>query len=133
MQIHNQNNPLSKWHEVVKTNNSQLLDEILAEEVVFHSPVLWTPQKGKFITKMYLAAAAQVLGNQFTYLREVISENEACLEFNAKIGEVTVNGVDLIKWNDEGKIIDFKVMVRPLKGMQAIHQKMAEMLQKLQS
>lgn len=127
------NSPLEKWHKVIKDSDISLLDEILAEDVVFHSPVVWKPQEGKFLTKMYLTAASQVLSNDFVYLREIVSENEVCLEFSAKIGEITVNGVDLIKWNAEGKIIDFKVMVRPLKGMQAIHQKMMEMLEKFQA
>lgn len=126
-------NPLDKWHDVVKNSNIDLLDEILAEEVAFHSPVVWKAQEGKFLTKMYFSAAAHVLSNQFEYVREIVSDKEACLEFNAQIGEITVNGVDLIKWNEDGQITDFKVMVRPLKGMQAVHQKMAEMLQKFQS
>lgn len=117
---------------MVKTGNISLLNEILADDVVFHSPVVWTPQAGKFITRLYLSAAAEVLGSEhFKYTKEIISENNACLEFETKIDEIAVNGIDIIEWNNEGKITEFKVMVRPLKGMQAVHRKMGEMLDRM--
>jgi hypothetical protein len=122
---------LQKWHAVIKDRNHQLLDELLADDVVFHSPVVWKPQSGKTLTKLYLMAAEQVLGGEgFTYVREVIGEKHFVLEFTKEVEGIVINGVDMIEINDEGQIIDFKVMVRPLKGMQKIHQKMAEMLMK---
>lgn len=130
--MNNKPSAIAQWHDVVKTGNVSLLDELLADDVVFHSPVVWTPQEGKFITRLYLSAAAEALNPEhFKYTKEIISENSACLEFETQIGEITVNGVDVISWNEDGKITEFKVLVRPLKGMQAVHQKMGEMLERM--
>lgn len=123
---------LEKWHEMMATNNHQLLDDLLADEVVFHSPVVHTPQRGKKITKLYLSAASEVLGgSDFTYVREIIGERHFMLEFTKEIDGVHINGVDIVKYNEQGQIVDFKVMVRPLKAMQKLHQKMGEMLMKI--
>ena len=103
---------------------------LLSEGVVFHSPVVHTPQVGKAITMQYLAAAFRVFFNEsFRYTREIVSINDAILEFQVEIDGIIVNGVDMIRWNEAGQITDFKVMVRPLKAINLIHQKMAEMLQ----
>ena len=103
---------------------------MLAEDVVFHSPVVHTPQIGKAITTKYLTAALCVFFNDsFRYVREVIGERDGVLEFETEIDGILINGVDLIKWNDDGKIIEFKVMIRPLKAINLIHQKMGEILQ----
>lgn len=105
------------------------LDAILADDVVFHSPVVHTPQRGKAVTAGYLAAAMRVLGNpSFRYVREVVGERDAVLEFEVELDGVRVNGVDMIRWGEDGRITDFKVMVRPLKAVAAVHQKMAEAL-----
>ena len=105
-------------------------DALLADEAVFHSPVVHTPQVGKPITKKYLAAAFHVFFNEsFRYVRELRGDRDAVLEFEVELDGITVNGVDMIKWNDAGKITEFKVMLRPLKAVNLIHQKMAEMLQ----
>lgn len=120
-----------KWHEFVQSHDVTKLDQLLAEDVVFHSPVVHTPQLGKAVTSLYLKAAMQVLGGPgFQYVREVWSETDAVLEFVKEIDGITINGVDLIRWNTDGKIIDFKVMVRPLKAVNMLHQKMAEMLKR---
>ena len=122
---------LRNWHEFVQSHDVIKLDQLLAEDVVFHSPVVNTPQRGKAITSLYLKAAMQVLGGPgFHYVREVWSQTDAVLEFVDEIDGITINGVDLIRWNNEGKIIDFKVMVRPLKAVNLLHQKMAEMLKR---
>ena len=122
--------PINAWHRLAEKRNVSGLDELLADEVVFHSPVVHTPQVGKLITKKYLAAAFQVLFNDsFRYVRELQGERDAVLEFVAELDGITVNGVDLIKWNEAGKITEFKVMLRPLKAVNLIHQKMASMLQ----
>jgi hypothetical protein len=119
------------WHGLVKTDNPVLLDFIIAENAVFHSPVVHTPQVGKALTKMYLMAAFKVLFNDsFKYVRELVSENDAILEFEVVIDGILVNGVDMIRFNEEGQIIDFKVMIRPLKAINLIQQKMMEMLEK---
>ncbi len=124
-------NPLSKWHNIVRTRDASGLNELLADGVVFYSPVVHTPQVGKAITTMYLSAAVHVFGNEsFKYVREVVGENDAVLEFETEIDGITVNGVDMIKWNENGQITEFKVMLRPLKAVNLIHQKMGEMLQR---
>ncbi len=120
---------LNTWHDIVRTRNLKALDALLAEDVVFHSPVVHTPQIGKAITMQYLSAAFYVFFNEsFQYIRETTSAHDAVLEFTVDIDGISVNGVDMLKWNDEGQIIEFKVMIRPLKAIQLIHQKMGEML-----
>ena len=121
---------LDTWHELVQTRNAKGLRDLLADDVVFHSPVVHTPQAGKAVTTQYLAAAFQVFFNaSFRYVRELVGPHDAVLEFQVEIEGITVNGVDMIRWNDEGRITDFKVMIRPLKAINLIHQKMAAMLQ----
>ena len=121
---------LRTWHELVQSRNARGLRDLLADDVVFHSPVVHTPQVGKAVTTQYLAAAFQVFFNaSFRYVREVIGPRDAVLEFQVEIDGITINGVDMIHWNDEGRIVDFKVMIRPLKAINLIHQKMAAMLQ----
>ena len=123
---------LAAWHHVVQTHDMAALARLLADEVVFHSPVVHTPQRGKAITLQYLAGAMQVLNTaQFHLQREIVGEHDALLEFSTEIDGITVNGIDLIRWNDAGQIIDFKVMVRPLKAVNMLHQKMGAMLDTL--
>jgi len=120
---------LERWHELVRTRDAGGLDAALAEGVVFHSPVVHAPQAGKAITKRYLAAAFRVFFNEsFRYVREVAGDGEAVIEFRVDIDGIEVNGVDMIRWDDEGRIVDFKVMIRPLKAINLIHAKMAAML-----
>lgn len=122
--------PIDTWHRVFKERNVQALDTLLAPDAVFHSPVVHTPQAGRAITKAYLAAALQVLGNEsFRYVREVRQGRDAVLEFELELDGIHMNGVDMIRWNEQGQITDFKVMVRPLKAINLLHQKMAAMLQ----
>ena len=121
--------PVAGWHRIVASRDARGLDALLAEEVVFHSPVVHTPQVGKAITVKYLAAALRVFGNDsFRYVREVAGPRDAVLEFQVEIDGIGVNGVDMIRWNDAGRIVDFKVMLRPLKAVNLIHQRMAAML-----
>lgn len=122
-------NPVESWHRLVQSRTPSGLDDLLADDVVFISPVVHTPQRGKAITKGYLSAAFAVFFNpNFRYVREIVGPADAMLEFETEINGVMVNGVDLIKWNDRGKIIEFKVMVRPLKAINLIHQMMGAML-----
>jgi len=121
---------LDEWHRIVRERDPDGLDDLLADDVVFHSPVVHAPQRGKPITAMYLAAAVIVLGQPgFRYVREIVGTSEAVLEFVVDLDGIEVNGVDLIRWNEQGRIVDFKVMVRPLKAINLIHQKMAAVLQ----
>jgi hypothetical protein len=127
------NHPIARWHAIASARDPASLGALLADDVVFVSPVVHTPQKGRAITVAYLSAALQVFGNEtFRYLREIVGPSDAMLEFETTVDGVLVNGVDIIRWNAEGRITEFKVMVRPLKGMQAIHQRMAAMLQQMQ-
>src|SRR4030042_2554911 len=124
-------NTVETWHKLIEARDAAGLDNILADNVVFHSPVVHTPQEGKPITKLYLTAAMHVLNNgTFKYLREVISGNNAVLEFSTVIEGITINGVDMITWGADGKIINFKVMIRPLKAINLVHRMMGERLQK---
>ncbi|PKN19955.1 MAG: hypothetical protein CVU71_06220 [Deltaproteobacteria bacterium HGW-Deltaproteobacteria-6] len=125
-------NTITAWHKLVDTKDAAALDDILAENVVFHSPVVHTPQAGKPITTLYLTAALHVLNNDtFKYLREVISGNNAVLEFQTVIDGISINGVDMITWGEDGRITDFKVMLRPLKAVNMVHKMMGDMLQKI--
>jgi predicted SnoaL-like aldol condensation-catalyzing enzyme len=123
-------NTIAAWHQLVKNRDVEGLDRLLADNAVFHSPVVHTPQVGKAMVRRYLTAAFHVFFNpSFHYVREIASDRDAVLEFLVEIEDVTVNGVDMIKWDDDGRIVEFKVMLRPLKGINVIHQKMAAMLQ----
>ena len=123
-------NAVEEWHRIVRERDIDALDALLADEVVFHSPVVHTPQRGRPITTMYLAAAVVVFGNaSFRYVRELAGAREAVLEFVVEIDGIEVNGVDMIRWNDAGRIVDFKVMLRPLKAINLIHEKMGALLQ----
>lgn len=126
---------IKAWHRIVETLDPSEMDNLLADDVVFHSPVVHSPQQGKRITKMYLTAAMQVLNapGHFSYKRELVDGNHAVLEFETMIGDVLVNGVDMIHWNDQGQVVDFKVMVRPLKAINAIHQAMGAMLETMKA
>jgi len=121
--------PIAIWHRLVKERDVQGLDGLLAADAVFYSPVVHTPQMGKAITKKYLTAAFHVFFNEsFRYVRELSDKRDAVLEFELELDGITINGVDMIRWNDAGKITEFKVMLRPLKAVNLIHQKMAAML-----
>ena len=122
--------PLATWHRLVHTHDPSGLNTLLAEDVVFHSPVVHTPQRGRKLASWYLSAAFHVFFNSsFRYVREIVGPSDAMLEFETEIDGLVVNGVDLIKWNAAGQIVDFKVMIRPLKAINLIHQRMAARLQ----
>jgi hypothetical protein len=120
---------LDLWHDVVRTRDAAKLDGLLDEDVVFESPVVHTPQAGKKITAKYLGAALSLLNNgSFRYLNEWSGPSSAVLEFATDVDGIAVNGVDIIEWNDAGRITRFKVMLRPLKATNIVHQKMGELL-----
>lgn len=123
---------MNAWHHVVTSRDPAALSRLLADDVVFHSPVVHTPQRGKAITFQYLMGAMHVLNNaSFRYERQIIGAHDAVLEFATEIDGIQINGIDLIRWNDAGQIVDFKVMVRPLKAVNMLHQKMGAMLDQL--
>lgn len=121
---------LARWHAYMESGGDPaLLSALIAETCVFHSPVVHTPQAGKPVVMAYLLAAAQVLGNDtFHYVRELVDGDEIMLEFVTELDGISVNGVDIIHFNSDGKISDFKVMVRPLKAINAVWQMMGAQL-----
>lgn len=121
---------LAAWHRYMVSGDTALLDELVADDAVFHSPVVHSPQEGRDKVLMYLTAAGQVFGNgTFRYVRELVDGPEACLEFECEMEGIKVNGIDLIRFDLEGRIVDFKVMVRPLKAINKVWELMAAQLQ----
>ena len=121
---------IQRWHELVASRNFDGLDQLLADDVVFQSPAVHAPQVGREVTLKYLEAAFRVLANEhFRYRDEWIAGRQAVLEFETRLGDVEVNGVDMIWWNDAGRISRFKVMVRPVKALQTLMPLMAKELQ----
>ena len=130
---------IKKWHDHIKGDFPGGFDELLADDVIFYSPIVFSPQKGKDLTTLYLMAAENTFGgdqsrdgtlqeSSFKYTKEVLDGNQAILEFETQIDGKYVNGVDIITFNSEGKISEFKVMIRPLQAVNIIHEKMQEML-----
>ena len=118
-----------RWEHIAGSGDFDLLDELLADDVVFESPVVHTPQLGRAITKAYLIAAVKVLGSpEFRWVNRWFAEQSAVLELETRIDGLTINGVDIIRWNSEGRITHFKVMIRPLKAINALHTAMARQL-----
>ena len=132
---------IQKWHDLIAGNFPGGYDELLADDVVFFSPVVFTPQQGKDLAKLYLMAAGNTFGgdedkadgtlkeSSFHYTKEVLNGNQAILEFETQIDGKYVNGVDIISFNEEGKISEFKVMIRPLQAVNIIHMQMQKMLE----
>ena len=127
---------LEKWHLFTTSKDPKYLDELLADDVVFYSPIVHAPQKGKWITTGYLMSAMMILGadkSKFTYVKEVMNTKDAILEFTAEIDGISINGVDMISVNEAGKLNVFRVMIRPLKAVNLIHEKMGEILKEMQT
>ena len=138
---------VEQWHAYMKGQLPNGLDDLLDDDCVFLSPIVFSPQKGKDLTKLYLMAASQTLpgekngsadpsapkddSKKFRYTKEVISGNNAVLEFETYVEGKYVNGVDIITCNDAGKIIEFRVMIRPLQAVNLVHQQMGAMLEKM--
>ena len=134
---------IKQWHDFTHGNFPGGLDTLLADDIIFYSPVVFTPQEGKELAKLYLMAAGNTFGgddakkngdiedSSFRYTKEVLSGNQAILEFETKIEGKYVNGVDIISFNEDGKISEFKVMIRPLQAVNIIHMQMQKMLTEL--
>lgn len=121
---------VAAWHAYIGNETAEALDAMLADDAVFHSPVVHTPQVGKAIVSKYLLSAAKVLnGDHFAYVRELVDGDNALLEFVSEIDGIKINGIDLIRFDEHGKIIDFKVMVRPIKAVNKLWEMMAAQLQ----
>ena len=123
---------IARWHEVLDGGSSHdALNTIIHEDAVFHSPVVHTPQRGRPIVVAYLSAAGETLGNDsFEYLREIVDGKTAVLEFATTMDGIHVNGIDMITFDDDGMITDFKVMVRPLKAVNKVWEQMAAQLER---
>ena len=139
---------IAKWHANLRGQLPGGLDELLDDDVVFYSPIVFTPQEGKAITKLYLQAAGQTLPGEpreprdgsspsnpsaFHYTKEVLSGDTAVLEFETTVGGKYVNGVDIIRCNEQGRIVEIRVMLRPLQAINLVHQQMATALERMQS
>lgn len=126
---------LARWHAYMHGGSDPArLADMLAEDAVFHSPVVHTPQAGKAVVMAYLVAASHVLGNDsFRYVRELVDGDDMMLEFVTELDGITINGVDVIRWNADGQISDFKVMVRPLKAINKVWEMMAAQLERAKS
>lgn len=126
---------LQSWFDYMMSGHSKsLLLDMLHDDVVFRSPVVHTPQEGKDITFAYLSAAGNTLGNgTFKYTKVFDCGDKAVLEFETEMDGIHVNGIDMIEWDETGKIVDFKVMVRPLKAMQTVHAAMGRMLEQMKA
>ena len=134
---------IKQWHDFTHGSFPGGLDTLLADDIIFYSPVVFTPQEGKELAKLYLMAAGNTFGgddakkngdiedSSFRYTKEVLSGNQAILEFETKIEGKYVNGVDIISFNEDGKISEFKVMIRPLQAVNIIHMQMQKMLAEL--
>lgn len=137
-----------KWHEFLRGERPDALDELLDDDVVFYSPIVFSPQKGKAVTALYLFAATQALpgdasaetgdetgdgipGASFRYTKQILSGDTAVLEFETTIDGLYVNGVDIIRCDDEGRIVEFRVMIRPLQAVNLVHRQMAAMLERI--
>lgn len=118
--------PVARWHAYMETGDAVALEALLADEVVFESPAVHTPQHGRALTARYLLAAYRVLGGpDFRYLGEWRADGSAVLEFACVVDGMQVNGVDILRWDAAGRLTGFKVMVRPIKGLHAVMQHMA--------
>ena len=122
-------NTVALWHEISRGRDMDRLEEVLAENCVFMSPVVHTPQKGRELTRAYLTAAFGVFNDSFCYVKEVVTPQHAVLEFVCDLDGIVINGVDIMTFDDAGKIVEFKVMVRPLKAVNLLHAKMKAMLE----
>lgn len=120
---------IDHWHRLMEARDPAQLHDLIADDCIFQSPAVHTPQRGKAITIKYLTAAQAVLGTpSFRYVEEWIGETSAVLEFELDLDGIHVNGVDIIHWNTDDKITGFRVMMRPVKGLQAVMPAMAAVL-----
>ncbi len=137
------NNNLERWHQHIKGELEGGLDTLLHDDCVFYSPVVYTPQEGKELTKMYLMAAGSTFsdgekqkapgaaGSKFKYIKEIVGDNTVVLEFESEIEGKYINGIDMMTFDEDGKITEFKVMIRPLQAVNMLHAKMKAMLENM--
>jgi len=146
---------IENWHRHLRGDLPGGLDAILHEDCVFLSPIVFTPQQGREVTKLYLTAAGSTLGGEsgsvteaitasvtgtaadepgaggFRYVKEILQGHHAVLEFETTVDGKYANGVDIITCDDDGMITEFEVMMRPLQAINAVHAQMKAMLERL--
>lgn len=127
MTLQNTQASIERWHSMLETRDMSILEELLAENVVFRSPVAYHPYPGKAVVTFILSNVIQIFEN-FTYHREFFSEDglNVVLEFSAHVGDKKLKGIDMIQFNEQGQIIDFEVMLRPKSGLEALAAQMGQ-------
>jgi ketosteroid isomerase-like protein len=131
---------VERWHRLVRGDSDEGLAGLLADDVVFYSPIVYTPQRGRDVTMLYLQAAMATLPGDMTddgmrsfrYTKQVAAGDTAVLEFETQVNGKYVNGVDIIRCDDNGRIVEFRVMIRPLQAVNLVHDQMRAMLASLQ-
>ena len=133
MTLETTQNAIARWHGMLDSRDMNILNELLADDVVFRSPIAFTPYSGKVVVYFILSNVIQVFEN-FTYHREFYSAdgNNVVLEFSANVGDKKLKGIDMIQFNDDGKIVDFEVMIRPKSGLEALALQMGQRMQAFQ-
>lgn len=124
------NSPIPRWHELVEKQDLTIFDEIFHDNCVFYSPLVFQPKEGKALTKQFLSAAARMFNEaeHFTYVKEVVEEQSAVLVFHSKIEGIFIEGIDMITWDESGLITEFKVFIRPMKGIMKVAATMQKQL-----
>jgi hypothetical protein len=118
---------LERWHDFVANPSAEILQEIFAEGIRFHSPFVWKPKEGKEAAVVLIMTVAEVF-EDFGYIRQLVAGNHLALEFEARIGDLNLRGIDLMELDADGRVVDFEVMVRPANGLQALGMEMAKRL-----
>ncbi|WP_160287418.1 nuclear transport factor 2 family protein [Pseudomonas knackmussii] len=120
---------LQRWHAMVERKDLSKLPELLAPNAVFRSPMAHTPYPGVPVVSMILNTVLQVF-EDFTYHRELATADglSVVLEFSAQVGGKQLKGIDMIRFDEQGKIVEFEVMVRPMSGLQALGEEMGRRL-----
>lgn len=118
---------LARWHQIIKTRNASMLNDLLADDIIFHPPALWTPERGKSAALLVLSTVLTIF-EDFEYHRQSIEQNTCFLEFGARIGSLRLKGVEIIEWNEQGKIREFEVMIRPMAALTILAQEMSRHL-----
>jgi hypothetical protein len=116
-----------RWHNIVLNRDAQELQAMLAEDVVFRSPYLWQPYYGRQAAWLILTTVSDVF-QDLAYRRELIDGNNWALEFSARVGDLALKGIDLIRLDDNGLIAEFEVFIRPANSLRALGVAMARRL-----
>jgi hypothetical protein len=122
--------PVALWHQIAESRDRAMLEDLLADDCVFRSPAVHTPQEGRALTTAYLGAALVILGPTLSYRHEWYDDDSAVLEFVAELDGLSVHGIDMMRWGSDGRLIEFTVMVRPFKGLTELMTLMAAELEK---